>query len=78
MVTTILMPKQAAEEVAHEEQLRIWAHDHLLGALALGGYLRDDLSYDDGVDLERMLMRGLKSIVELAFDHPAARTIKRR
>ena len=76
--TIILSPAAAAEAVAHEEQLRIWADDHIIGALALGGYLRDDLSYDEKVDLARDMMREIKGIVESAFDHPEARTIAKR
>lgn len=74
--TVILSPAAAAEVVCHEEQLRIWAHDNLMGGLATGDYLRD-LSYDEGLELERMLMRELKSIIATAFDHPEARTIRR-
>lgn len=73
----ILSPRAAAETVCHEEQLRIWAHDNLVGGLVLGDYLRGDLSYDDGLELERMLMRELKCVIEMAFDHPEARTIRR-
>lgn len=75
--TVILSPAAAAETVCHEEQLRIWAHDHILAALSMGDYLRDDLSYDDGIELERMLMHEIKRIIEIAFDHPEARTIRR-
>jgi hypothetical protein len=42
------------------------------------GYLRDDISYDDKIDMEKMIMREIKGIVEMAFDHPEARTIRRR
>lgn len=73
----ILSPKVAADTVCHEEQLRIWAHDNLIGALAMGEYLREDLSYDERMELEHMLMRELKRVVEMAFDHPEARTIRR-
>lgn len=76
--TIILGPAAAAETVCHEEQLRIWAHDHIEGALALGGWLREDMTYQDGVEMEHAIMRELKSIIESAFDHPEARTIKRR
>lgn len=78
MSNVILGPKAAAEAVAHDEQLRIWADDHILGALALGGWLRDDLSYDDKIELERCMMRELRQIIEMAFDHPEAATIRRR
>ncbi len=68
MVTT----KKAAERVCHEEQLRVWAND-LVGALSLDGFIRDDMSYDDGLDLERTVMREIKSIVAMAFTHPESR-----
>lgn len=77
MITIILTPKVAAETVCHDEQLRIWAHD-LVGLLSMENYLRDDLSYDEGLELERAMMRELKSIIEMAFDHPEARTICKR
>lgn len=76
--TVILGPRAAADEVCHDEQLRIWADDHIIGALAVGGWLRDDLSYDDKVDLAEAMMREIRGIVEAAFDHPEARTIKRK
>ena len=76
-MSVILLPTKAMEEVCHEEQLRIWADDHIIGALAQEGYFRDDLSYDDKIDIERIVMREIKSIVESAFDHPSAMTILR-
>jgi hypothetical protein len=76
-MSVILLPARAVEEVCHEEQLRIWAHDHILGALAMEGYIREDLSYGDGVDMERIVMHEIKQIIESAFDHPAAMTIRR-
>lgn len=76
--TVILNPASAAELVCHDEQLRIWADDHIIGALAVGGYLRDDLTYDDKVALALDMQREIKSIVESAFDHPEAATIRRR
>jgi hypothetical protein len=74
--TVILAPTAAAETVCHEEQLRIWAND-LVGLLSMESYLREDLDYSDGVDLEGVVMREIKKIVESAFDHPEARTIRR-
>ncbi len=74
--TVILTPEAAADQVCHEEQLRVWAHDNIVGALALGNFLRD-LSYDEVLDLDHTIMRELKSIIKMAFDHPEARTIKR-
>lgn len=77
MSQVILLPHAAAEAVCHEEQLRIWAHDDLIGALALGGFLRDDLSYDEAIDMEHTVKRELRRIIKSAFDHPEARTIRK-
>lgn len=77
MTTIILTPAAAAAEVCHDEQMVIWASD-FVGMLSLGGYLRDDLGYGEGVDLTEDVKRELRSIIESAFDHPEARTIKRR
>ena len=63
------------EKVCHEEQLRIWADDNIMAALAMGGYLRD-LDYSEGVELQEMLMREIKSVVEMAFDHPARQNVE--
>ena len=76
MSVVILNPAAAAETVCHEEQLRIWADD-VIAALGMEDYLKFS-SYADKVDMERIVMREIKSIVESAFDHPEARTIKRR
>jgi hypothetical protein len=73
--TIILSPAAAAETVCHEEQLRIWADD-VISALGMGDYLKFS-SYADKIDMEEIVMREIKSIIESAFDHPEARTIKR-
>lgn len=73
--TVILGPAAAAETVCHDEQLRIWAEE-IVGMLSLGNYLRD-LDYSEGIELHKDVARELKSIIESAFDHPEARTIKR-
>jgi hypothetical protein len=39
--------------------------------------LRDDLSYDDKIELDHAIRREIRSIIEMAFDHPEAATIKR-
>lgn len=74
--TIILSPEAAADAICHDEQLRIWADD-IIGMLSVEKYLRDDLSYSDAVDLQTVVMREIKSIITMAFDHPEARTIKR-
>ena len=58
-----------AERVCHEEQLRVWASD-LIGALSMDNYIHDDMSYDDVLDLERVVMREIKSVVVSALRHP--------
>jgi hypothetical protein len=73
----ILNPQAAVDQVCHDEQMTIWASD-FVGMLSLGGYLRDDLSYGEGVDMTEDVKRELRSIIKSAFDHPEARTIKRR
>lgn len=76
MSVVILNPAAAAETVCHEEQLRIWADD-VISALGMENYLNFS-SYADKIDMERIVMREIKSIIEGAFNHPEARTIKRR
>jgi hypothetical protein len=72
-MTAILLthPAKAAEKVCHEEQLRIWAEE-IIGVLNIEGWLRDDLSYDDGIDIHNAIQREIKSIVSMAFTHPEA------
>lgn len=74
--TIILSPAKAAETVCHDEQMVVWASD-VAGMLSMGGWLREDLDYSEGVDLQEAIKRELRSIIEMAFDHPEARTIKR-
>lgn len=75
--TIILNPAAAAAEVCHDEQMVIWAND-FAGMLSMGGWLRDDIDYSEGVDLQEALKLELRRIIESAFDHPEARTIKCR
>jgi len=64
-------PAKAAEEVCHEEQLEIWANE-IVGRLSIEGYLRDDISYDDVIDIHKSIADEIKSIVASAFTHPEA------
>jgi len=73
----IANPSRAAEIVCHEEQMVIWTAD-MAGALSLERFLRDDLSYDQVLELHAVIGRELRSIIEMAFDHPEARTIIRQ
>jgi hypothetical protein len=75
--TVILNPAAAADEVCHDEQMVIWANN-FAGMLSMGGWLRDDIDYSEGADMQEAIKRELRSIIEAAFDHPEARTIKRR
>jgi hypothetical protein len=75
MATIILGPKAAAKTVCHDEQLRIWAHEVMV-SLGMAGYLRD-LSYGELSDVEELIGGEIKNIIEMAFDHPEARTIRK-
>lgn len=77
MGTVILNPAAAADIVCHEEQLRIWAEE-ITGALSMAGYIREDMSYEDVIDIGKVVEREIKSIVKMAFAHPEARTIRRQ
>lgn len=74
--TVILGPKAAADAICHDEQMTVWASD-FVGMLSLGGYLRDGIDYAEGIELDDAVRRELRSIIEMAFDHPEAKTIKR-
>ncbi|WP_375414391.1 hypothetical protein [uncultured Bradyrhizobium sp.] len=76
MGTVILNPAAAAETVCHEEQLRLWADD-MISAIGMQGDFLKDLAYCDLVNLHRVVESEIKSIIESAFDHPEARTIRR-
>lgn len=76
MADVILGPAAAADEVCHEEQLRIWGND-MISAIGMENYLRKDLDYHDHIDLAHIVEREIKRIVQAAFDHPEAKTIKR-
>lgn len=56
--------------------MTVWASD-FVGMLGLGGWLREDIDYAEGVDLDEAVKRELRSIIGMAFDHPEAKTIKR-
>ena len=75
--TVILGPAAAAEAVCHDEQLRVWADD-MISAIGMQGDFLKDLAYCDLVDLHSVVEREIKSIVESAFDHPEAATIRRQ
>lgn len=70
-------PASAAEMVCHKEQLQIWADD-MISAIGMQGDFLKDLAYCDLVDLHDVVEREIKSIVESAFDHPEAVTIRRK
>lgn len=73
--TIVLMPAAAVDAVCHDEQMVVWASE-FVGMLSLGGWLRYDLDYSDGVDLDSAVKRELRNIIGMAFDHPEAKTIK--
>lgn len=64
-------PAKAAERVCHSEQLDVWAHE-IFQRLNMEEALREDLTYDEQVEIERYLRDEIRSIVESAFTHPEA------
>lgn len=74
MATVTLLPSAAVDRICHDEQMTIWSGD-FIGALSLAGSLKDDLSYDDIVDLHEVVKREIRSIVSSALNHPEARTV---
>ncbi len=62
--------QHAAEIVCHQDQMTVWA-DEIVGRLAMGGYLRDDFSYDDKLAIHDAVADEVRSIIESAFGHPA-------
>lgn len=69
MTVAALPPQEAAARVCHDEQMTVWTGE-VAGALNLAGFLRDDLDYDDVIELNGVLAREIRSIVGHAFDHP--------
>lgn len=67
----LIHPAKAGELVCHDEQMVVWAGE-FAGMLNMGGWLREDLSYDDGIELQEAIKRELKSIIKSAFTHPEA------
>jgi hypothetical protein len=77
MSTTIILgPAAAAEAVCHQEQMQIWSHE-IVVALGMNGYLRE-LDYGEVNEVHAVVESELRSIIEMAFDHPEARTILRK
>lgn len=74
MGSVTLLPSAAVDRICHDEQMIIWSSD-VLDALAAGGFLRSDLTYDEVVDLHHVVGRELRRIIWKALDHPEARTV---
>lgn len=62
--------QHAADIVCHTEQMIVWT-DEIVSCLALGDYLREDLSYDDKISINAKIDREIRRIIESAFSHPA-------
>ena len=76
MSSVTLLPKQAAEQVGHDEQLQVWAHD-IAVRLGMENHL-SLTSHDEILDVERIIRDELKTILQSAFDHPEAVTTLRK
>ena len=74
MGSVTLLPTAAVDRICHDEQMVIWSGD-VAGALSLGDFLRSDLSYDEVLDLHKVIQRELRSVIRMALDHPEARTV---
>ena len=56
----------AAERVCHEDQMTVWTGD-IVGRLFMGEYLRDNLTYDERIEVDDILGEEIRSIVATAF-----------
>lgn len=65
----IVKADQLADLVCHDDQMTIWC-DEVLGTLSINGFLRDNMTYDDMVDLRWHIKREIKALVAGAFSHP--------
>lgn len=71
MALLLRHPAKAAQAVCHEDQLVEWSSE-MMGRLSMGGWLRNDMSYDDGIEMDRAIRDEIRCIVESAFTHPEA------
>lgn len=62
-----------AARVCHKEQMTIWSGE-IVSRLNMGGYFRDDLSYDDIVDINAAVSEEIRSIAGTAFALATPRT----
>ena len=65
----IVKSDHLADLVCHDDQMTIWC-DEVLGTLSINGFLRDDMTCDDLVDLRWHIKQEIKSVVASAFAHP--------
>lgn len=78
MGEVIANPRRAAEEVCHDEQMQIWAHEVLV-AVGMCDCFRDfHPTTEDVIELEAAISQELRSIIRSAFNHPEARTVLRK
>ena len=62
-------PSEAATRVCHDDQMICWTGD-IVGRLSMEGWLKDDLSYDDVIEIHSSVADEIKDIVKSAFAHP--------
>ena len=75
MTKVVMLPKAAADAVCHDAQMIIWS-GNVVTALQDGGFLRNDLVYDDVVLLHKSVASEIRKIVRTAFDHPSVKSFK--
>jgi len=76
MTTETTEARVLAEAVCHDEQMTNWTGE-VAGALSMGNFVRDDLSYDEVLDLHATIGQEIRRLVAAAFDHPEALTALR-
>ena len=67
--TQPVAPSEAATRVCHDEQMISWTGD-IVGRLSMEGWLKDDLSYADVIEIHSSVADEIKDIVKSAFAHP--------
>ncbi len=68
---------EAAEAVCHDEQMTVWTAD-IVDSLSMGGYFRERLSYDDGLNIHAVIARDLRDIITTALAESERKRVEDR
>lgn len=55
------------DDICHDEQMTIWTGE-VAGSLSMAGYLRDDLTYDDVIDIHRLIASEIRDVVKTVLE----------